>query len=121
VVPGPQFGPDHPYLAVAESNTSLPRGLSASTVLQTEAVVVRRAFTSADTRLVVLKDGSPGLLWSNPDRLEADPRVPLTDYSLFALRGDYLFRVFFETTTAAFAAERDQVRAVMLDFRATGD
>lgn len=117
LVPGPQFGPDHPFLAVARISGSLPHGQSASVVLQAERVALEGSASVNDLHLVDLNDGAPGLLWSNSDHLAAAPTIPLTDYSLFALRGRYLYGVFFETTTAAFPAERSEVQPVMLSFR----
>ena len=119
LVPGPEFGPDHPFLAVARVSGSLPHGQSAAVVLQAERVALEGTASVSDLHLVDLNDGAPGLLWSNADRLAAAPALPLTDYSLFALKGRYLYGVFFETTTAAFHTERSEVQPVMLNFMAT--
>lgn len=119
-VPGPRFGPDRPFLAVARLMGVVPAGESARSVLQAEQAALVGNNSVTDAQLVALDDGAPGLLWTNPDRLNAAPNIPLTDYSLFALRGESLYGVFFETTTAAFAGERQDVQKVMLSFKATG-
>lgn len=119
VVPGPEFGPDHPFLAVARLNGAFPPDESATSVLQNEQAVLSQNSAVRDVRIVALNDGAPGLVWTNSDRLSMAPKVPLTDYSLFALKGPYLYGVFFETTSAAFSAEQATVRTVMLNFKAT--
>lgn len=116
-VPGPRFGPDHPFMAVVQAG-SRPVAQRPDAYLASLLTEDRQADPYVRGELVKLDDGAPGLLWSAPARLQALPGARLVNLSLYALHGQDLYWVLFETTTSAFRAERGEVQRVMLAFRA---
>lgn len=120
VVPGPVFDGDHPFLAVTEAQAVVPASRTSTQALRALEDGASCGAPGDNAQLVKLSGGAPGLVSSTIVPATSAHGKSLTYYSLWAVKGQHLCWVVFETTTKAFPSEQARVRRVMLDFKGTG-
>ncbi len=118
-VPGPTVGPSKPFLQIAKLKSGpAPDEMATQYLLATLQYL--RTHGPGSGGLVTLDDGAPGLEWTRPTPLENAPGLAIMSFWLYAVRGNSVYWIAFQTDSEDYAAELPGVEAVMLNFKGTG-
>jgi hypothetical protein len=118
-VPGPTVGPSKPFLQIAKLKSGpAPDEMATQYLLATLQYL--RTHGPGSGGLVTLDDGAPGLQWTRPTPLENAPSLAITSFWLYAVRGNSVYWIAFQTDSEDYASELPGVEAVMLNFKGTG-
>ncbi len=118
-VPGPTVGPSKPFLQIAKLKSG-PAPDEVATQYLLATLQYLRTHGPGSGGLVTLDDGAPGLEWTRPTPLENAPSLSITSFWLYAVRGNSVYWIAFQTDSEDYASELPGVEAVMLNFKGTG-